>query len=400
MKPSPSRVAPTGSASPPRHARARRAGRFALQAALLVGLSVVTLRWATPLYNWDLLPYIAAADRFGGASDEAAHADAYDVIRATLPARDVELMTASNAYRRALTEDPSAFAEQLPFYTVKPAYPLLMLQLRRIGLNPVDASLLISRVSYIAVGMLLLAWLGSFLAPLPALATAWALVNAPFVIELARLSTPDALSAALILGALVVICRTGSFRIGLGLLLLSLFVRPDNVLWLLAVAAWAAVSGRRTPAVFAALAGIVICALLMRLAGHPGWTILFHHSFVASLVHPLTFQPTSGALDYVRTYLRQSHPAHLPLLMIPWSLITVWLARARWRRSGTADDGFRLLLVAGGFVLAHWAIFPGDDRFLVPAYLATLVVLIRTLAREPATGKFQAQPRHPVREDS
>ena len=50
-----------------------------------------------------------------------------------------------------VANDLKIFADQLPFYTVKPVYPALMSLLYRVGVNPVTASIAISATAYAAI---------------------------------------------------------------------------------------------------------------------------------------------------------------------------------------------------------------------------------------------------------
>jgi hypothetical protein len=355
-----------------------------LQVAVVVALLFVNLRWSRPYYNWDMLPYIAVAFHLGGASVEEAHARAYEVARETLPPAEYDLLTQANDYRRTVAGNPAAFVQQLPFYSVKPAYSLLILGLERAGLNPVRASVMISQASYLMIGILMLAWLGSLLSPPLAIVSTWGVMSAPFLLDLARFSSPDALSTALVLSALWLALEAGRFCAGESLLLLAIAVRPDNVLWLLVLAGYGARGPRRGRVAAAfAIAGIVACLALAHWSRDPGWTTLFYHSFVQRLAYPETFAPSLGPLGFARIYLRESHPAHLPPFLALFLVIGIWLFAHRLRRYGWRDTGVALLGIAGLFAGLHWLAYPDEDRFLAPAYVAVLVLLVRSLTNGP-----------------
>ena len=358
-------------------------------AVALVGLLVVNLTWAYPDYNWDMLAYIAAGYQFGGMTPESAHELTYRQVRESIPPSNYQLLTESNAYRQLMSLDQSAFTQQLPGYRMKLLYPSLLLLSSRIGFNPVFASVFISRCAYVAIGLVVLIWLGSFLSPLATLITAWAAMSTSFMLDLAQLSTPDALSTFVILLGLWLVFQKGRFRAGLAVLLVSVLVRPDNVLWLAAVAGYRAITDRtsRPVAIVAAAAGAVLALSVAAWSGSQGWATLFHHGFMERLPNLDTFQPTLSPLGYLRVYLRETHPANLPPFVMLFGLLCGWLVVLRVKLNGWADRQAHLLAVLVAFAAMHWLLYPDDDRFFVAAYLVTLIALVRHLTqREPAVS--------------
>jgi len=370
-----------------------------LLGALVAACLLVNLHWITPYYNWDLIPYLGVAERLGGAAPEESHELAYKAIRESVPQRNWKLLTASDEYRRTVADDPASFAQQLPFYSVKPAYPLLILALDRTGVNPVQASVLVSQAAYVGIGIILFVWLASFLPPVAAAVGAWGGAGLPFTLELARLSTPDALSTLIVLTALWLLVEQGRSQAGMLLLLLSIPVRPDNLLWLLTMGGYTGIRKRsdRTMAASVLVGGIVLYLVLARGSGNLGWTILFHHSFVERISYPGTFQPSLTAFEYLWIYLRESHPVNLPPFVMLFSLAGAGLLVHRLRQHGWRDQRVVLLGSIGLFFVLHWLVYPGEDRFFAPAYLLLSVVLVKTLSME---GQTEGAQRTPVRQKS
>ena len=348
----------------------------------LLALLAVNLRWAEPYYDWDMLGYIGVAERLGGATPAEAHRRAYDLAYRNVPPEQYAWLVEGGAYEQAVAEDPAAFEQQLPFYRIEPAYPLLILALDRLGVDPVRGSVWISRIAYLGIGVVAFVWLASFLSPLAALATAWGVMSVQVALEAARLPTPDALSAFVVLAALWLVFECQHFGRGLLLLLLSLPIRPDNLLWLLAVAGWRALRVRRDRAIagVGALAGVAIFAALAIWSGGFGWRVSFHHSFVEPLPYPERFTPSLSLYDYAWIYLRETHPANLPLFAAVFALLGAWLLVSRARRFGWRDAGTALIACTGVYAVARWLVFPEGDRPLLAAYLVVLILLVRMLA--------------------
>ena len=357
-------------------------------ALLLWAALAANLTWSTPQYNWDMVPYVAIAHELNGTSPLAAHARTYAELSRSLDERTRTQLTGATRYRAEVATDADAFRAQLPVYRMKVAYPWLLSKLMQAGANPVHASVWISRVAYLVAGLVLLGWLMSVV-PFPlALAGAWLFMALPFAIELAELSTPDALSTAVVLAALWLLLERKQPRLSLLLLSVSLLIRPDNIAWLLAAAAFLFVRRpalRRFTAATVAV-GMAVVVLLGIWSGAPGGIAWFHHSFVARITDYAAFEPLSP-LDYLRVYVVQTHPANLPDFLLLFALIGSLL----WLRTKDAA-----LLVLGGFAVLHWAMFPDGDRFFVPAYLTVLVLLVRTLGVRPNDGSDAEQYQYRI----
>lgn len=351
---------------------------------VLAGLLILNLVWSRRDYNWDMLAYIATSYQLGGMTAEAAHELTYRQVRETIPPTDYQLLTESNAYRQLMTRDQAAFTQQLPGYRMKLVYPSLLLFAQRAGINPVFASVFISRCAYLAIGVLVLIWFGSFLSPPAALITTWATMSMSFSLALAQLSTPDALSTLVVLLAIWLAFQKHRFRPALALLLLSILIRPDNLLWLAALAGYAAITDRahRSLAIAATVVGVGLAVSTAAWSGSPDWATLFHHAFMERIPYPDSFEPTLSPLGYLRVYLRETHPANLPAFVMLFGLLSGWLVVARVRELGWADRHVQLMLVVGAFAAMHWLLYPDDDRFFVAAYLVILIVLVRQLTQK------------------
>jgi hypothetical protein len=373
------------SASPAVPVGVRRLQRPAT-AAVLAGLLVVNLAWACPDYNWDMLPYIAAGYQLGGMTPESAHELTYRQVRETVSPAAYQRLTESSAYRQVVTQDHVAFTQQLPFYRMKLVYPSLLMLSHRAGINPVFASVVISRIAYLAIGLVVLLWLSSFLSPLASLVSTWATMSISFMVTLAQLSTPDSLSTFVVLLAMWLVFQKGRLRAGLAILLLSILIRPDNLVWLAALAGYQAITNRarRSLAITAMAVGAVLAVSLVFWSGSHDWVTFFHHRFIERIDYPETFEPTLSPFGYLRLYLRETHPANLPSFAMLFGLLAGWLVVVRVKRLGWADRQVQLLLVLGAFAGMHWLLYPDGDRFFVAAYLVTVIVFLRHLTQREA----------------
>ena len=107
-------------------------------AMLFAGVMVINLWWATPMYNWDMLAYVACVHSYTESDAEAIHSKTFDEVRRHVPENAYDRLTRLDAYRRALAQTPTSFIQHIPFYSVKPAYPCLMFLLKQILLMSVN----------------------------------------------------------------------------------------------------------------------------------------------------------------------------------------------------------------------------------------------------------------------
>ncbi|HXJ82847.1 MAG TPA: hypothetical protein VMS64_29685 [Candidatus Methylomirabilis sp.] len=352
--------------------------------ALVLVVLAVTVMWARPFYNWDMLPYIGVAYEFGGASPREAHTLTYEAVRRAVDERVYRSLIEGSDYRAIIATDERAFAQQLPMYRVKVLYPWLIHWLERAGMNPARASVGISRVAYVALGLIVFTWLSLFLSPIGAFLVASITMSFSFVVQLAQFSTPDALSTWIVITALFLLFERGRVRSGAVLLGLSVLVRPDNLVWLVAaaVSAWYWRSSARAAVGWAAIAGMIVCVALIGWAGSPAWPTYFYHTFIQRLPFPAAHRSSLSLWDYLRVYLRQAHPANLPPFLLVFVLAGLGLALVQREQTSSLDSSRILLLTSLLFAGAHWVIYPNEERFLVPFYLVVTLVAVRSFTSE------------------
>jgi hypothetical protein len=214
--------------------RSTRSIGLAAAALLFVLLSNLSMA-AEPLYNWDLIPYMGVVYSHVEQTPEAAHAATFSELRRRVPPGQYSDLTGGTggAFRSAIARNPDHFAQQLPFYSVKPLYPILMYLLSKLGMDLVTASIFLSQAAYLLLGCVLFYWLLKYYSPLGSFIISALLMSLPFVVLLVRLSTPDALSAFVVFLALLLFIESSWTKTAYALLITSVAVRPDNVMFVL-----------------------------------------------------------------------------------------------------------------------------------------------------------------------
>jgi len=267
----------------------------------------------------------------------------------------------------SVLDSPQHLQELEPLYAIRPIYLGILSALSR--LLPIQRAInLVSAASLLAIGVVVLVWTGK------PLQTSLLMAVSP-ILNLGRMGTPDALAALFAIAAVWLIYVRRQNIGGLVLLFVSLGIRTDNILLLLAVLVWLFWQ-RRIPLYFSvvlALLAIGMVAAINHSAGNYGWIVLFRFSFVggrypAQIPHSLTLS------EYSRAFFAGLVPA-LPQLSV-WILIGLWA----WLRRPNV-----LLAVIASAVVAHFLLFPSPEvRYLLWAGIIAAALLIGSFAEPDA----------------
>lgn len=343
-----------------------------LTAALLAGI----VRALDPFWNWDMLPYMAAASELDGATPEQAHVLAYSAARSHVPSdRHHWLVDPANSYRSTLAQDPTAFADQLPFYWIKPLYIVLVWAAWKAGASLAWSTVLPSIVGYMVLCVAVFAWARCRVRTALGYSAVAVLFWLPQVNEIAGLSTPDAVSAALIIsGSFLLYCGRHPIP-GLVLLVVSIAARMDNAILVVLVIAtqrWCHPDRQLTwPwVVSGGIAAVVMYAAVHALGCAHGWCVGPEHAFLPRSLHPQEHPTPLNLTVWVSALNNGFHLLRFTAAREFAGLLLAATALA-WRLSTHLG---RPLLVLTISVCFRYLLFPvPDDRALVAWY--ALVVL-------------------------
>lgn len=360
----------------------RRAIEWSVVAITAAVLGVVGV--TRPLYNWDMIGYVAAAYTSAGLSGRALSEQVYRDVEAEVgPTLFATLV--QGEYRETVWRDPEALRQQLPIVRIRVAYVALIGLLHGAGATYPQATYIISAVSVaaavIVLGLLCRALgLSPLFVPLVALSCGY--------VRLARLSTPDALAC---LGALLAMWLWLTRRRAAWVVAAALpLVRSDFVLLpvLMAASEWR--TGRWRVALTSALVATGLYAAVNAAAGGYGWRMLIHLTFiVGAFPYPERLPLTSSGDAYLQVYLRGARSViqHPHGLIYGSALVAWWRTR---RRTPMPEAQAAALGVMTAFVASHWLLFPVyGERFFSAAASVVLLVLVAHLWR---LAQGQARP--------
>ena len=266
--------------------------------------------WLTvyrPFHNWDVVGYVASAKSFDSSDAAALQAFTYAELRGVLPpdlyddiAREKNIGTGRGAtYRHAVSTDETAFAEQLPYYRIRPLYTGLSYLFYKTGVDIEFATLAVSGIG-VAVGLLVL-----YLFARARLTPAFASLLPPLAMvvglfDLARFSTPDGLAfaAVMLLARWLVLARTDTLLLAIPCVL---GIRTDLILFTapLLLALFTCQPENRRKIALSAAASVAIYFAILRYYGNPGWATFFYCTMVQRCTHPLSNPPTLTLHDYL-----------------------------------------------------------------------------------------------------
>lgn len=353
-----------------KHMELRELGMFL---ACLVILSVTYFQsQRQPAYfNWDMIPYIGLAQHWSGKSIPDAHQETFRLIKSKVTDNQFQALTSGGAYHEGVYKNPVFLQNQFPFYAVKPAYPIMLILLDNLGVDMVTASVGISVISYFLIALLLLYWLSRHVPITFAVISIAALVSTPVLSNLARFSTPDALSVFVVLLALLHIIELRRPLIGWLLMLFAVTVRPDNVILLTLFALWSLYYNpvsRRFVLIILPLA-ILMYFTQKYFSGNYSWPVFFYHAFVEQMLDPSAQDVTLPLRQYFDLYVLLTEPRFSHYLWFAFSLNIV-LASLYIKRFTLNNIWSGLLVSNLIYMPIHWLAHPiQKDRTLVLAFI-------------------------------
>lgn len=372
------------------HLFARRAADVGMIVFLLLFALVVMQNL---LWTWDVVAYVGAALSWQDGDAVTVHARTYELLRQELAAPVYESLVAG-PYASAMATSPAEFQSQLDMYRIKPLYTGILSMLGVAGFSLVDAGVFLSVVPAVLLCGLIYIWLREYVPAHFALALTILLSLCSRLFDVARVVLPDSLSALiLVLAVYLLVERQSALRWSLVLLMLSILVRTNNILFVVPLLTFTLYqdysnTGWQSPAAKQKGAALVVSVLLYFLVsswfGHDWWR-LFYHTFIGSIVDingfaiPFSLDLYTGV---VRSRLTQVVVGSFVIVtaLLPFLLLSIIaLLGGRGRK-----DMLRAVVVISylNFV-CYFFMFPlveSWDRFFIPFYMFIAVLAARSAA--------------------
>lgn len=367
--------------------RLRRLFNVALPSLLLLCLMLwgVVRAVSAPVYNWDVVGYVASALHLTGLRGEALlQATNTALANGVKSPEALQKLIHFSSFTETVHGSAQALQAQVPFYSPRLLYLSAMLVLGGLGVSLPTATVLLSAMLVAGVCCLLYGYLGSLRGYWPAALAVLLLAQAFYFPLLASASMPDAMACFFMLAGSLCLMTGEPHRGRLGLVA-ALFVgamlsRHDSVLHivifssivLLMPESAQSAQQRLGKLALVVMPSLLCYALLGKLSGWYGWHVLLVHTFVAPM--PLPAQATLPPAWPV--YLQQVQSAIAGLTQQPLQsreLLTLLAAALAWRWAGVWQR--RLLLACVLEVFVRFALFPAAGGPWLRFYLTPLLLI-------------------------
>jgi hypothetical protein len=328
-----------------------------------------------PAHNWDMIPYIACALSYEEDSKVAVHHKTYRIVEESVwPSEYVDL-AARTPFRRSMAQNPVLFYQQLNFYHLRPLYISSIYILHKLGVPLVKSTVLTSVISALCISAILILWISGHASPFhSALISAFLLIAAGLP-TIARLSTPDALSSALVFLSFFVLIEKRLPNLACLLMIASLLARPDNVILCLLFVGYLRLTSAREYRIgvgpyflFMILIFLTYLGILAFSKPYRWWTV-FSHTFLGRMISPAEAPSELSLSSYFVTFkeaLGQVYLMRVSFFLL-LSALTAVLSDFRLRTDNIPLYSTLLALVS---LVIHFVLFPALwDRFFAAHYL-------------------------------
>ncbi len=372
--------------------------RFGLAFFAAAMIAIALLGVLRPMFNWDMIPYVALAEERAGANDTLRHDRAYQLVRAAVPAKEWAQLTESDGYRSVQYMNAQAFDTQLGMYRIKVGY----IAAARVLSTFFPTVMSYRLINVLALMMLLGAvmwWMiiGHFGRTALFLVPVLLIARLPLA---ARLITPDLLCTAFAIAGLALL-RRGPWPLAAICFAATTVIRPDFILFpgsLFAVALVKRCGRKEAGSCFAAATAAYATTTLI---GHyPGWWPYFSQTLIEYRADMHSIPPFSlAAYLHALTTAMATNIAVLTWPALVMLLAICWLQLQN--RDGYRPPQGRRIFVALMLSLAgRCIVFPiTEDRLYLPTVVMLALMVVERWAmpfREARTISNQARPQSSI----
>ena len=341
-----------------------------------------------PEYNWDMLAYMAVVLGYDNSDSNFVHNSVYKIAKDQLPAETYnQLIDGGLEYRKNMAQNSSEFYQQMPFYAVKPLYTRLIYFMYKAGVPLIAATVVPSFIGYFLIAFLLIIWIKKYLQLTLAFAVSMLIMLSAPMWDIARLSTPDSLSAFLLFGALYFMIERRSLFLTFSFLLLSIFARIDNVIPCILIVSLIAFSNKWEHKIskqkyLVMLIFFLLSYLSITLGTRKyGWDILYYPTFSKSLNLNYTYHAKFHFQNYLA--LSMSHIMtglfYTYLLLFMALALMVFISRSPFNFRNLSFDQLLVGVIISTIIIRFILQPVIADRLYIAYYLCILILLIRKL---------------------
>jgi hypothetical protein len=347
-----------------------------------------------PHYNWDMLAYMALVIQEDHSDIREIHELTYKAAKENIPSSDYDRLLGSD-HRKKLAEDPAAFFNTLPFYAVKPLYIKMISLFHKTGFSLPRSTVLPSIIFYLLTGLLVFYWLLKYLEITWAFAAGLCIMLSGFMVFMPRLSSPDCMSAFLLLCSFYFIVEKPDLKWVFGFLLVSMFTRLDNIVpaffilsFLFFTNQW---EKKIKPGYYISMMFILaacyfgITAVTMKPFG---WDLFYYPTYARYMNLSHTFNSSFSLKEYLALIFSQVTTAIVfyNFVFFLFFLLLILYPSPAGYKNFTFEQAFSVLLLL--IIISRFILYPDlSDRFNIAYYLCFVMIFIKKYTGILATFK-------------
>jgi len=335
-----------------------------------------------------MLGYMAIVTRMDGVKDiSEVHRITYKKAKENIPAQDYKQLVDSPGPRAKLAADPLLFERLLPIYIIKPLYTLSVYFFYKAGLNLPAATTAPSLVAFFLIGLLVFHWVKKYLKTAFAFLTSLLIMTSVFMIAVARLSTPDTLSAFFLLAAFYFILEKPNMPRLFLFLILAVFTRADNVITSFMIISFLTLGGKWEKRItkqqyFLMILGLAgAYSIIMFQARQFGWGFAYYPEYIKHMNFGRDFNAPFSLSEYFSYMFSKAVTglisSQFTFFMFLAALILFQPFTSRLR--SFSFDQMLVLLLASIMAIRFLLLPDLSDRFYISFYLVILFILIRKI---------------------
>lgn len=372
---------------------------FIIYFLLLLLNSIFIFR--NPWVDWDIVSYIWNVKYVENKNIEEIHKDTYKELREYLDEKRYDIIKWANQYRKDVFKEPEAFYDIMPFYNIKFIYIYSIYGLSQLGLSIIHSILAVSIISYLVFSSILffIFWRELVKQPIFVLPLYLLTFSSPIIIA-ARSTTPDMFWAVLLLIWVFLILKKQAIW-GILVLILSLWVRTDNIIFIWVLLFYMKFFGYWEYKInWKFFIGGSILALgfykWINSYFHNFWYwTLYYNSFIEAIPYPSSFdivitmkQVFAILKDKIALlmWLRDNKPiTFFPFYMILWILSIIYASKNKIKLNNIY---IALLLISIFTLIFKFIIFPNiQERYFVSYFIIIFIALIKLMFNEENDGE-------------
>lgn len=328
-----------------------------------------------PLHNWDMIPYMACVIKKTNPTPEAYHAKTYDILREEVGEKEYKWLS-SLEYTSTLESNHKAFSENLPYYTIRIVYVNMVSFFYQLGIPLTFSTVLPSLISVFCIILTLFFVLNRELKnSLVASTIAIIILFLPPMTNLARLSTPDSLSALFLLLITISYLYKRNWFLTFLLMSVSIMVRTDNIIWCIFLLLFEIASPSEKKnrwLIIAFMLGLSTIYFAINAAhANGGWEVLFYSTFIDRQSFPISMTPPLTVSNYIIAMIKQT-PDFLPWIL--FIFLGYYYLKTKNINELIQSRGSKIILACVLTLLSKFVLFPSfHSRF---HFVLVLILLI------------------------